>query len=143
MKRPLVLFFLLLVAGCATVRTNDEAGVRAAMNDFMDALNALDADRITASFAEDATAFFPLAQPLRAENRAEIEAVFRKFVETTKKDTKRLNLVPEDMKIETSGDLAAVSFQIRGSSAARRTFIFHRIHGRWLITHMHASNFKV
>jgi len=141
MKRLLLLLFIVLI-GCATARTNDEGGVRAAMNGFMDALNALDADRITASFTEDATAFFPLAQPQRAENRSEIDAVFRKFVETTKKDTQRLNLVPEDMRIETSGDLAMVSFQIRGASTARRTFIFRRVNGRWLIKHMHASNFK-
>src|SRR5205085_833423 len=39
-------FFLLLLASCATTRptskTNDEAGVRAAMANFMSALNALD-----------------------------------------------------------------------------------------------------
>ena len=60
MKRLLI---ALLLAGCATVPVNDEAGVRAAMANFMDALNKLDGPRISACFAEDATAFVPVAQP--------------------------------------------------------------------------------
>jgi hypothetical protein len=47
------------------------------------------------------------------------------------------------MTVQTSGDLALVTFQIPGGSTARRTFVFRRIGGRWLITHMHASNFRV
>lgn len=133
---------LLILTGCATAtHPNDEADVRAAMADFMSALNDLDAARISASFAEDATAFFPVAQPQRAQGRAEIDAVFRRYVDG--QQGKTTNLVPQDMKIETGGDLALVSFQIAGGSTARRTFVFRRIRGRWLITHMHASNFRV
>jgi ketosteroid isomerase-like protein len=132
---------LLFLASCATVRTNDEAAVRAAMGDFMDALNNLDAERISATFAEDATAFFPVAQPQRANGRAEIDAVFRRYVEGAK--GQKTNLAPHDMTIETSGDLALVTFQLPGGSTARRTFVFRRIGGRWLITHMHASNFRL
>jgi hypothetical protein len=47
------------------------------------------------------------------------------------------------MKVETSGDLALVTFQVPGGSTARRTFVLRRIGGRWLIAHMHASNFRV
>jgi ketosteroid isomerase-like protein len=131
----------LLLASCATVHPSDEAGVRAAMGDFMSALNALDADRISVAFAEDATAFFPVAQPQRANGRAEIDAVFHRYIEGAK--GQKTNLTPQDMKIQTSGDLALVTFQIPGGSTARRTFVFRRIGGRWLITHMHASNFRV
>lgn len=112
------------------------------MASFMDALNALDADRITAAFAPDATAFFPLAQPQRANGRDEIGAVFHRFVENTKPKIGNLNLVPEDLQVTTSGDLALVTFQIRGSITARRTFVFRRAGGRWLIAHLHASDFK-
>lgn len=140
MKR--VLLALLLLTGCATTtHPNDEADVRAAMMKFMAALNDLDAARISASFAEDATAFFPLAQPQRAQGRAEIDAVFQRYVDG--QQGKKTSLVPQDLKIETGGDLALVSFQIPGGSTARRTFVFRRIAGRWLITHMHASNFRV
>lgn len=143
MKR--VLLALLILTGCATAtHPNDEAAVRAAMADFMSALNALDADRITATFAEDATTFFPLAQPQRANGRAEIGAIFHTFVEKTKPKVDKLNLVPEDMTVETSGDMALVTFQIKGSAiSARRTFVFRRIGGRWMIEHLHASDFRV
>jgi len=111
------------------------------MGSFMFALNDLDAERISAAFAEDATAFFPLAQPQRANGRAEIDAVFRRYVEGAK--GQKTNLVPQDMKVETSGDLALVTFQVAGGSTARRTFVLRRTGGRWLIAHMHASNFRV
>jgi len=111
------------------------------MMSFMAALNDLDAERMNATFAEDATAFFPVAQPQRAQGRAEIDAVFRRYIEGS--NGKKMNLVPQDMKIETGGDLALVTFQIPGGSTARRTFVFRRTGGRWLITHMHASNFRV
>jgi len=143
MTRVRAAFVALLFVACATTtHSNDDADVRAAMAGFMSALNALDADRITATFAPDATAFFPLAQPQRANGRGEIDAVFRSFVEKTKARVGKLELVPEDMTVESSGDLAVVTFQIRGSITARRTFVFRRIGGRWLIEHLHASDFR-
>jgi len=138
MKRALI---ALLLAGCATLPVNDEAGVRAAMANFMDALNKLDGPRISACFAEDATAFVPVAQPQRANGRAAIDAIFRTYIDLQKGQT--TNLVPENMTVQTSGDFALVTFQIVRPSTARRTFVFRRIGGRWLITHLHASNFRV
>jgi ketosteroid isomerase-like protein len=111
------------------------------MANFMDALNKLDAARISAAFAEDATAFFPVAQPQRAQGRAEIDAVFRRYVDG--QNGKTTNIVPQDMTVQASGDLALVTFQVPGGSTARRTFVFKRVGGRWLIAHMHASNFRV
>jgi ketosteroid isomerase-like protein len=140
MKRAFLVLFI-LTACATTTHTNDEAEVRAAMGSFMDALNDLDAARISAAFAEDATAFFPLAQPQRANGRAEIDAVFRRYVDGAK--GQKTNLAPQDMKVETSGDLALVTFQVPGGSTARRTFVLRRTGGRWLIAHMHASNFRV
>jgi ketosteroid isomerase-like protein len=138
MKRALL---LLLFVGCATVSANDEAGVRAAMANFMDALNKLDGPRISACFAEDATAFFPVAQAQRAKGRAEIDAIFKRYVEG--QNGKTTNLVPQDMTVDVSHDMALVTFQIPGGSTARRTFVLKRVGGRWLIAHMHASNFRV
>lgn len=138
MKRALI---ALLLAGCATLPVNDETGVRAAMANFMDALNKLDGPRISACFAEDATAFVPVAQPQRANGRAAIDAIFRTYIDLQKGQT--TSLAPEDMTVQTSGDFALVTFQIVRPSTARRTFVFQRVGGRWLITHMHASNFRV
>ena len=111
------------------------------MANFMDALNKLDGPRISACFADDATAFLPVAQPQRANGRAEIDAIFKRYLEA--QNGKTTNLVPQDMTVQTSGDLALVTFQIPGGSTARRTFVFKRVGGRWLIAHMHASNFRV
>jgi len=50
----------IVVAGGASSPTSHAAAVRAAMAGFMDALNALDADRMASYFADDITAFVPL-----------------------------------------------------------------------------------
>ena len=76
MKRLFIV--LLLLAGCATVHNNDEAEVRAAMAGFMDALNNLDAARISAAFADDATAFFPIAAARRSTRSSAATSTERK-----------------------------------------------------------------
>jgi ketosteroid isomerase-like protein len=138
-----------LVAACSTTappvsKAGDEAAVRAAMNGFMDALNALDLDRMSAYFADNITSFVPLAQADRVEGREAVTRIFRNFVARTKPTTPRLNIVPEDMEVQVSGDLAFVSFNVREKSpdvTRRRTFIFVRSGERWLIRHAHASDF--
>ena len=114
------------------------------MNGFMDALNALDADRMSAFFAEDITFFVPLAQADRVEGREAVTRIFRNFVARTKPTTARLNIIPEDVEVLVSGDLGAASFNVREKSpdvTRRRTFVFVRHGDRWLIRHAHASDF--
>jgi ketosteroid isomerase-like protein len=138
-----------LAAACSTTappvsRAGDEAAVRAAMSGFMDELNALDVDRMSAFFADDITGFVPLAQADRVEGREAMTRIFRNFVARTKPTTPRLNIVPEDMEVQVSGYLAFVSFNVREKSpdiTRRRTFIFVRSGERWLIRHAHASDF--
>lgn len=143
-----LLFVALLAAACSTTasRSSDEAAVRAAMTGFMDALNALDADGMSAFFAPDITAFVPLAQADRVEGKAAVTRIFGNFVARTKPSTPRLNLVPEDLEIQVSGDLGLVTFNIRDKSpevTRRRTFVFVRCGNRWLIRHFHASDFAL
>lgn len=142
MKRLPILALALFIA-CASVPPKDDAGVRAAMNGFLEALNALDAEAINAYFASDATAFFPVVAPERLNGKEAISEIFRTYVAETKKNVAKTNIVAEDMRIERSGDMAVVSFQVHNPSAvSRRTFIFRRESGRWLIVHMHASNYR-
>lgn len=142
MKRLPFLALFLFVA-CASVPPADDAGVRSAMNRFLEALNALDADAINASFAPDATAFFPVVASERLNGKEAISEVFRTYVTETKKSVARTNIVAEDVRIERVGDLAFASFQVHNPAAvSRRTFVFRRQGGRWLIVHMHASNFR-
>ena len=108
----------------------------------MEALNGLDVEGMARFFAEDITAFVPAAQPERAEGKAAVVAIFRRYVETTRATTSRTNLVPEDLLIDVQGETAVVSFHMRNADAvARRTFIFREQDGGWLIVHFHASSF--
>jgi ketosteroid isomerase-like protein len=147
MKKSALLLLILLATACASAPAAtpaaSEASVREAMNGFMAALNALDTDRMATFFADDVTAFVPLAQAERVESKPALVEIFRKYVEKTRQTTSSTQLVPEDVKVETSGDLALVSFNIRSEgSVLCRTFIFRRQGGRWLIVHFHASNFN-
>jgi uncharacterized protein (TIGR02246 family) len=146
MRRFILLVFLATACSTTTTvsRPGDEAAVRAAMNGFMDALNALDADRMSAYFADDITGFVPLAQADRVEGREAMTRIFRNFVVRTKPTTPRLNIIPEDMEVLVSGDIGVASFNVREKSpdvTRRRTFVFVRHGDRWLIRHAHASDF--
>lgn len=113
------------------------------MADFMDALNALDVERMDAAFTDDVTAFVPIAQADEVVGRAAVTRIFRVFADRTRLSTPRLNLVPEDEQITSSPDLAVVTFQIRDKAPPmthRRTFVFRRVGDRWLISHFHASD---
>lgn len=137
------LIALLTAATANAQAASDIDAVRAAMADFLAALNALDADRMAAFFTDDVTAFVPTAQPDRVEGRAAVSKIFRDFVARTKATTSRLHLVPEDLQAEASGRLGVVTFNIRDAEARvvrRRTFLFRHIGTRWLICHFHASD---
>lgn len=147
MKRTGLLLLTLLplaCAACVSTRPTDDAPVRAAMSGFMAALNSLDSDRMATYFADDVTAFVPLAQGERVDGKAALVEIFRRYSETTRKTTARTNIVPEDLKVERHGDLAIVTFNVRSpDQVLRRTFVFRHDSRGWLITHFHASNFRL
>ena len=140
---------LLLGTGCAaaphnaSTATTLESEVRSAMANFMDALNALDVERIERTFADDVTAFVPNAQSDEAIGRRAVTAIFRTFADRLRPTTPRLHLVPEDERVDVSSTLAVVTFAIHDATPPvthRRTFIFRRVGDRWLISHFHASD---
>ncbi|HEX6098395.1 MAG TPA: nuclear transport factor 2 family protein [Thermoanaerobaculia bacterium] len=138
MRRIAALTLLLFASACATARSQDAT---AAMSGWMDALNSLDEARVVEAFAEDATAFFPVAAAERVDGRAAIAAVFREYF---KANTKRTNIVPEDLRVQQSEDLAVISFNVHNpSSISRRTFVWRHDARGWRILHMHASNTAV
>ncbi|HKV07037.1 MAG TPA: nuclear transport factor 2 family protein [Thermoanaerobaculia bacterium] len=143
MRQPALLLLLLLATACASTPPAPEASVRAAMTDFMEALNSLDVDGMAAFFADDVTAFVPNAQGPRVEGKAALVEIFRRYVEATRKTTARTNLVPEDLEVDAYRDVAIVSFNLPGPDAfGRRTFVFRREGSRWRISHFHASTFR-
>lgn len=143
-----VALLLFVGPGCAssagrTPTPDSESAVKAAMANFMDALNALDVERMDAAFTDDVTAFVPIAQADEVVGRAAVTRIFRVFADRTRLSTPRLNLVPEDEKIVASPTLAVVTFQVRDRAPPvthRRTFVFRRVGDRWLISHFHASD---
>ena len=74
------------------------------MSGWMNALNDLDADGIISAFAEDATAFFPVVKAERVDGKAAIAAVFRDYVAGS---TKKMNIVPEDLRVDLRGETAS------------------------------------
>ena len=108
------------------------------MRAWMDALNALDEAQVVEAFADDATAFFPTAKAERVDGKAGIAAVFLDYFAA---NTKKTNIVPEDLRVQQSGDVAVITFNVHNPSAvSRRTFVWRRDARGWRIAHMHASN---
>lgn len=143
MQRPALLLLLLLTVACASTRPAPEASARAAMLDFLEALNSLDVDRMAAFFADDVTAFVPSAQAERVDGKPAVVEIFRRYAEATRKTTARTNVVPEDLAVDAGRDVAVVTFLWRSpDSVARRTFVFRRQGPRWRIVHFHASAFR-
>jgi len=113
------------------------------MDGFVSALNALDADRINACFTDDVTVFVPTVQAERISGKAAVARIFRDYVAATKKAVAHTNIVPEDMRVEVSGDIGVVTFSVGSpASVARRTFVFRREGTSWRISHFHASNLR-
>jgi hypothetical protein len=82
---------MVLLTACASVPSlpPPTAAVRAAMEGFMDALNSLDVEGMAMFFADDITAFVPLAQPERAAGKPAVVEIFRRYVERTRATTPR------------------------------------------------------
>jgi ketosteroid isomerase-like protein len=143
MKR-IAAVLVLLLASCASVPSRSgDADVRAAMTAWLEALNALDADAMAAYFADDITAYFPVATAERVNGKAAVTEVFRTYTAETKKNVARTNIVPEELQVMRTGDVAVVTFFVHNPAAvSRRTFVFRRDGARWLIVHLHASNYR-
>ena len=114
-------------------------------DDFVSVFSNLEWDKFTTFFAEDATAFFPPSAkyPYRANNKTEIEKVFKAFFDTIKAQKANppyLTIKPIDLKIQIFSSTAVVTFMLDDLNLlGRRTFILEKQNGKWLIVHLHAS----
>ena len=123
----------------------DAAAVRKAAESFIEAFNNLEWERFSRGFSDDATVFFPFSQvPRRASGRAEVERVFKLFFDGLRKrkpGPPYQNIVPQELMVQMLGDAAVVTFHLGGDeSVSRRTLVFRKQKGEWLITHLHASS---
>lgn len=124
---------------------SDSPDVQKAVEAFIEAFNNLDWERFRVGFTDDATVFFPFPQvPRRATGRAEVEAVFKRFFDAGRKQKPNppyLNIQPKDVKIQRLQDAAIVTFHLEGEEAVgRRTLVFQKQGGKWLIAHLSASS---
>jgi ketosteroid isomerase-like protein len=87
--------------------------------------------------------FFPADVASRANGRDEIEAGFRPIFEEGKKrggGPPYLHIQPKDMEIQMAGDVAIMTFHLERTGAmSRRTIVWQKRGGKWLIVHLHAS----
>ena len=139
MRKILVLALLLLPVPLPASDDPPEQAVA----QFLDAFRAMEPARFDSFFAPDATVFFPDGRfpTNRLLPRAEALAAFHGFFETLKaQGLTRLQIDPVDLRIERFGDVAVVTFLLKGSeSMGRRTVVFSKAEGGWRIVHLHAS----
>lgn len=124
-----------------------DAPVRAAVTEFIAALNAFDPERLGRAFADDATIFFPGAPfPIvRVEGKAQAIGRFGRFFDMLRaRGIRQGNVAPNGLAVQLYGDTAIATFHLAGGQeVGRRTLVFRRIGGRWLIVHMHGSALRV
>ena len=121
--------------------------VRTSAAEFVEAFENLDWDRFEASWADDATVFFPFDDlPKRVEGRGEIMATFRSAFESLPErmdGPPYLSIQPLDTHVQMLGDSAVVTFHLGESRPFnRRTIVFAKSENKWLIVHLHASRFS-
>jgi ketosteroid isomerase-like protein len=121
------------------------AAVQRFLDGFIEALNTADVKNLTSFFAPNATVFFPLASlPLRLEDKGQITAAFGAFFEgirSREQGPRYMSLTPEDVRVQFAGDVAVVTFHLKGEQMiSRRTLVLQRRSDAWLVVHLHASN---
>jgi ketosteroid isomerase-like protein len=123
----------------------DSIAVVQTIHEFIEAFTNLNWHKFTDCFANDATAFFPPSAkfPSRANNKIEIENIFKNVFENARKLKSAppyMVIQPKDLKIQMIGTVAIVTFVLNDPDLfGRRTIILKKNNGNWLIIHLHAS----
>lgn len=112
--------------------------VERALTAFLDAFMRLDRDQVRACFADDATLFHPWGGSRQTDFW---NATFDEW-SPTHPGPPYLDIRPQDVHVQSLGDVAVVTFHFRRDPAllGRRTFVWHRTPAGWKIIHLHASN---
>jgi len=131
----------------ASKADSNSMAVQNAADVWVAAFNNLEWETFRNSFSDDATVFFPFVQvPRRATGRAEVESLFKQFFDAARKRKSSppyQNIDPKDAHIQMlDKDAAIFTFHLPGDeSFNRRTLVFQKQKGKWLIAHLHASVF--
>ena len=116
--------------------------IQGTLSRFITAFSKLDLDGMMMCFANNATAFFPIAhQATFLDGKEEIVEAFANVISKIRaKGLNGIKLDLEDVNIQRFGDAAIATFHIRDGDLSRRTLVLRRLHDDWLIQHLHASN---
>jgi ketosteroid isomerase-like protein len=131
------------IAGPAAHAQTPEVGQ--VMTAFLVPFSNQDVPSFIDYFADDAAVFFPSAQfaPMRVEGKANIARAFEAVFKPGRPVPPggRPLIQPQDLKVQSFGEVAIVTFHL-GTDAARgrRTFVLRRLDGHWRIVHLHASS---
>lgn len=117
-------------------------GIQGTLSRFNTAFSKLDLDGMMMCFANDATAFFPIAHRTTFLNgKEEIGEAFTNVISKIRAaGLNGIRLDLEDVKVQRFGNAAIATFHIRDGDLSRRTLVLRRSHDDWLIQHLHASN---
>jgi ketosteroid isomerase-like protein len=122
--------------------------VKAAVDAFVHAFEALDWPAFRACFAEGATVFHP-APPhvLRTDSPESFERAWADAFERIRRNSGRtappyFTLAPKDVKIQLLAEkVALVTFHLPDKeTVGRRTVVLQKLEAGWKIVHIHASN---
>ena len=128
-------------------RDSKEKEIEVALNRFLTAFENLDWQNFQKSFHADVTVFFPTPEPqYRFDRREAVEKQFQKVFSEIRSGAKSgppyHRLIPKNLRIEMlSENDAIVTFELENEERiARRSIVFTKTDGVWLIRHLHASN---
>ncbi len=114
---------------------------------FIRANETANLELIVSTFDDAATVFFPGGQAQRANGKDEIREGFAGLFTQR---TGAIAITPRDVSIQMFGDLAIVTAHLSDlpttplrepMTFSRRTFVLRPVGDRWLIVHLHASNY--
>lgn len=129
-----------------TKEANLKSEIRAAAEAFFTAFDHLEWETFSSLIASDATVIMPWPSvPNRLNGKSEIEAVFSPFFEKIPQQQPGppyLNLAPLELEIQAFGDVGLVTFHLdEEDHFGRRSLLFEKRENRWMLVHLHASNF--
>jgi uncharacterized protein (TIGR02246 family) len=141
------LFVLSSVTPALAQGTTSRDRVMETVQTFIRANETASLELILGTFDDAATVFFPGGQAQRANGNTEIREAFAALF---KPRSGPITITPRDVNIQMLGDLAIVTAHLSDlpttplrepMTFSRRTFVLRQVGGRWLIVHLHASNY--
>lgn len=122
----------------------DLSAVQRAIEEFIEAFDKLDWERFRKCFSDQVTVFFPFDDhPCRVDGKSEVEAIFQSFFEEVRKRAPGppyLQLNPTEVKVQLFNGVAIVTFHLdRPDGLGRRSIVFQKQNGSWMIVHLQAS----